>query len=95
MIERAGDVWYNGFENIMFSILIYFFIFSSWVNYFKSITINLHSDTQLGLGRFGIDLFIIYIYYYLVSIIDNRDYHAHVFVYVLPVHQNIEKKEIK
>jgi hypothetical protein len=72
-------------KNAFILILAYFFIISGWINYFKSISTNPHTPNWIGTTRFAVDLFIIYLYYYLISIIPKPKYHESIFVFVFPV----------
>jgi len=76
---------YNGIENALTLILIYFFIITSWIGYFSSITLNPHTQTKTGISRFSIDLFIIFLYYYLILLAQDISHHGDIFVYVLPL----------
>jgi hypothetical protein len=75
-----------------FAILfIYFFIITSWIGYFKSIQSQYHSENKSGLARFGIDIFIIYLYWYLVEKIEREIQpeqianYSEIFIWILPI----------
>lgn len=76
---------YNGFENALTVILVYLFIITSWIGYFNSITLNPHTRTKLGLSRFSVDLLIIFLYYYLITLVPDQSRHRDIFIYVLPL----------
>lgn len=79
----------EGFENALLLLIVYFFIISGWINYYKSITINPHTEnkrgieTRFGTARFCIDLVIIFLYNYLINLIPDK-YYSTIFVYVFP-----------
>ncbi|MGB7952647.1 MAG: hypothetical protein WCF23_01595, partial [Candidatus Nitrosopolaris sp.] len=58
---------YDGFENAFMLILVYFFIVTSWIGYFRSIIKKPHTETKIGTARFGTDLFILYMFYYMLN----------------------------
>lgn len=76
---------YGRFENASALILAYFLIISSWIYYFRSIIIDPHTETRYGVARFALDLFIVYLYYYLLILISNLSSHSFIFVWVFPV----------
>jgi hypothetical protein len=76
---------YDGLETALLLILVYFFIVTSWVGYFKAITLNPHTETKLGATRFGTDLFIIFLYYYLLTQIQDKAHHGDIFVWIFPI----------
>jgi hypothetical protein len=65
---------YVNFERSLALIFVYFFIITGWIGYFKSITHKEHTETKLGIARFGLDLIIVYLYYYLVTLVVNNNY---------------------
>lgn len=67
-------------------ILGYFIVVTGWIGYFLAIKKQPHRGI-LGIGRFGIDLFILYLFYYLVNLADpkNMQYRQDVFIIILPV----------
>jgi hypothetical protein len=79
------------FVNALALLFIYFFIITSWIGYFKSIQSHQHSEKKTGLVRFGIDIFIIYLYYYLVQIIKREidptqiANYSEIFIWILPI----------
>ena len=75
---------YDGIENALTLILAYFFILTSWVGYFRSITLNPHTDTKLGMSRFIVDLFIVFLYFYFLSQVPGGMKHGEIFVWTLP-----------
>lgn len=75
----------DGIENLLALILVYFFIISSWIAYFISITLNPHTESKLGIGRFVVDLFIIFVYYFLVIQIPDKSQHRYIFVGMIPI----------
>jgi hypothetical protein len=86
LIPFSNLTTYDGFENAFMLILAYFFIISSWIGYFISITKHPHNTkTKLGTARFATDLFILYLFYYLVSLIPNNKYHSDIFVWAFPI----------
>jgi hypothetical protein len=76
---------YDGIENALLLIFVYFFIVTSWVVYFKAITMDPHTETKVGATRFGVDLFIIFLYYYLLTQIPIQAHHGDIFVWVFPI----------
>lgn len=76
---------YNGFENGLALVFTFLTILSSWLYYFKAISIDKHTETKIGLFRFLLDLFIVYLYYYLISQASDTQYHKDIFVYTIPV----------
>jgi hypothetical protein len=75
---------YDGIQTALVSGMVYSFIFTSWIGYFLSITKNSHKETKLGSLRFAIDLFIIYLFYYLLTLAADIKQHNSIFVWVLP-----------
>lgn len=67
-------------------ILSYFIIVTSWIGYYMTTRKDSYNSLR-GIGRFTVDLFIIYIFYYLVGIseIRNSRYIPDVFIFVLPL----------
>lgn len=67
-------------------ILGYFIVVTGWIGYFLAIKKQPHRGI-LGIGRFGIDLFILYLFYYIVNLADpeNIQYRQDVFIIILPV----------
>lgn len=67
-------------------LLSYFIIVSSWIGYFLSTKIEPHRGV-LGIARFGIDLFIIFLFYYIVSLAQprNEQFQHDIFLYILPI----------
>jgi len=79
------NLWdYKNFERASALIFVYFFIITGWIGYFKSIRHKEHTETKLGITRFAIDLFILYLYYYLVTLIRNNTY-SDIFNWGLPI----------
>jgi hypothetical protein len=72
-------------ENILLLILAYTFIIAGWLNYFRASVASPHTETRFGAARFVIDLFIIYLYYYLLKVIPTQNLHGQVFVWILPI----------
>lgn len=83
-IPYTNVLSFDGFENALTLILVYFFVVTSWIGYFKSITHRPHSENKYGLTRFGLDLFLIYQFYYMVNLIPNKSYHGDIFVWSFP-----------
>lgn len=71
--------------NFAILILSYFIIVTSWIGYFMSI-INAPHEGIIGSMRFTLDIFIIFIFYYMVSLTTpaNSPFIPDVFLYVLP-----------
>ncbi len=65
--------------------LSYFIIVTSWTGYCMSITTSPH-EGNIGRLRFGLDIFIIFIFYYMVSLTppNKSAYIPDVFLYILP-----------
>lgn len=84
---------YFNIVNAMAILFVYFFIITSWIGYFKSIQSKQHSEKKSGLARFGIDIFIIYLYYYLVQVlihnevnsVDQIANYSEIFLWILPI----------
>jgi hypothetical protein len=70
---------YDGFENAFMLILVYFFIVTGWIGYFKSIMRKPHKETKIGTARFGTDLFILYIFYYMLNLVSNKKDHGDIY----------------
>jgi membrane protein CcdC involved in cytochrome C biogenesis len=68
-------------------ILGYIIILTSWIGYSLSIKESPHRGRFLGLIRFGLDVLIIFLFYYIVSLAspDNLLYREDVFLYLLPM----------
>jgi hypothetical protein len=69
-------------------ILGYFIIVTSWIGFFKSVKDSPHRENKYGIMRFGVDLFIVYLFFYMVGIADpqkDQSNHKDVFVWILPV----------
>jgi hypothetical protein len=75
---------HNRIEDIFVLIVAYFFIIAGWLNYFKVSVVSPHSESGLGTARFVVDLFIIYLYYYLLKIIPGQTHHGQIFVWIFP-----------
>ena len=56
--------------NLATLILGYFIVVTSWIGYFKSMQHKPHKENVLGIIRFGTDLFIVFLFYYFVSLTD-------------------------
>ena len=67
-IEKVND--YPSALNVGILILSYFIVVTSWIGYTKSIIKHKHSENISGILRFGIDLLIVFMFYYLVSLTD-------------------------
>lgn len=76
---------YSTFERASALIFVYFFIITGWIGYHKSIKHKEHSETKLGTVRFGLDLFILYFYYYLLTLTENQNKYSDIFNWGLPV----------
>lgn len=68
-------------------ILGYFIIITSWIGYYLSIKKNPHKNNKLGYIRFSLDIFTIYLFYYIINLakIENQKYQDDVFLYLLPL----------
>jgi len=75
---------YDGFENAFMLVLVYFFIITSWIGYFQSIIRKPHTETKIGTARFGTDLFILYVFYYILNLVD-KGAHGDLFVWAFPL----------
>jgi hypothetical protein len=64
----------------------YYIVVTGWIGYFLAIKTKPHQGI-LGISRFGIDLFILYLFYYIISLADpkNIQYRQDVFLYILPI----------
>jgi hypothetical protein len=67
-------------------ILGYIIVLTSWIGYSLSIKTSPHRGGIPGLIRFGLDVLIIFLFYYIVSLAnpDNLLYREDVFLYLLP-----------
>jgi hypothetical protein len=67
-------------------ILGYIIIITSWIGYYLSIKKNPHKG-RLGFVRFTLDIFTIYLFYYMVNLakIENQEYQDDVFLFLLPL----------
>ncbi len=67
-------------------ILGYIIVITSWIGYSLSIKTSPHRGGIPGLIRFGLDVLIIFLFYYIVSLADpkNEAYREDVFLYLLP-----------
>lgn len=67
-------------------ILGYIIVLTSWIGYSLSIKASPHRGRFLGLIRFGLDVLIIFLFYYIVSLANPDDilYREDVFLYLLP-----------
>ena len=75
------------FVNAGILILGYFIIITSWIGYYLSIRKNPHKNNRLGYIRFILDIFTIYIFYYIINLakIENQKYQDDIFLYLLPL----------
>lgn len=76
---------YSGIENVIVSVVVYVFILTSWIGYFLSITNDPHSETLSGTVRFALDLFMIYLFYYLLRISADFNSHKDIFTWIFPL----------
>ena len=76
---------YDGFENALILILMYFVIITGWIGYFKSINKKPHTETKIGAARFGTDLFILFLFYYMLSLVSEKRDHGDLFVWAFPL----------
>ena len=67
-------------------VLGYSIIISSWIGYYLSIKAHKHKG-KLGYIRFALDIFTIYLFYYIINLtrIENKEYRDDVFLYLLPI----------
>jgi hypothetical protein len=76
---------FDNLETALTLVFVYFFIITSWVGYFKSITNKPHTETKLGTARFGVDIFLVYLFYYLLTLVPDNVRHDEIFMGVLPI----------
>lgn len=78
---------YDGVVNALALIFAYFFIITGWIGWYKSISKNPHGEGRLGIARFGTDLFIMFLFYYLLSLSSpaNKNSYGDTFLWVLPI----------
>ncbi len=74
------------FVNSGLLILSYSIIITSWIGYYISIQKNPHRG-RLGYVRFILDIFTIYIFYYMVNLakMENNKYQNDFFLFLLPL----------
>lgn len=67
-------------------VLAYFIVVTSWIGYTKSVIKKPHTSGFLGIARFGTDLFIVFIFYYMVSLTDPEkiSHKDDIFILVMP-----------
>jgi hypothetical protein len=72
VIIPINSIWssYDNIERAFALLVAYFIIISGWVGYSKSISKRPHSDNRLGTTRFVVDLFILFLVFYLISLTD-------------------------
>jgi len=77
---------YDGAVNAIALGFAYFVIISGWIGYFKSIKRDPHKG-KAGNARFAIDLVILFVFYYLLSLANpiNKASYWYTFVWVLPL----------
>lgn len=77
---------FDGATNAFALGLAYFVIISGWIGYFKSIKRDPHKG-KAGNARFAVDLVILFLFYYLLSLANpvNKDSYWYTFVWVFPV----------
>ena len=77
---------YEGVVSVYGLLLAYFVIISGWLGHFNSIKRNPHKG-RLGNARFVIDLWIVFLAFYLLSLTDkeNVESYADTFILVLPI----------
>jgi len=70
---------FSSFSNIVDAaglFFVYFIIVSGWVGYARSISRVPHKDNLLGTTRFTLDLTILFIFFYLLNIVNNDGFLA-------------------
>jgi hypothetical protein len=72
VVIPINSIWssYDNLERSFALLFAYFIIISGWVGYSKSISKRPHSDNRLGTARFVVDLFILFLVFYLISLTD-------------------------
>ena len=77
---------FTGFEDGFILFLAYTVTITGWVGWSRSIVKNPHSENSLGNFRFIVDLIIIFLYYYLISLADpSKEAQFHeAFIWVFP-----------
>jgi hypothetical protein len=80
------EIIFGHLVNTLLLGLSYFIIVTSWIGYFMSIITSPHKG-KIGRLRFGLDILIIFIFYYMVSLTpDSKSaFIPDVFLFVLPV----------
>lgn len=65
-------IWssYDGVERSFALLVAYTIIISGWVGYSKSISVRPHSDNRLGTARFVVDLVVLFLIFYLITLTD-------------------------
>lgn len=81
---------YDSFLRSSALVLSYFFIISGWIGYTKSIAKRPHRESQLGNARFVIDLVILFLAFYLLSLTEPERFESFVsvfntFIWIFPI----------
>ena len=78
---------FDGFQKGFALFLAYTIVITGWVGWTKSITRNPHSENALGNFRFVTDLFILFLFYYLINLTSSEKIlsYGETFIWVLPV----------
>ena len=77
---------FDGIVNASALFFAYFFIITGWIGWNRSISDNPHREGRLGVLRFSIDLFILFITYYLLTLANplNNETYSITFIWLLP-----------
>jgi Na+/melibiose symporter-like transporter len=78
---------FDGFQKGFALFLAYTIVITGWIGWTKSITRNSHSENALGNFRFVTDLFILFLFYYLINLTSPEKIlsYGETFIWVLPV----------
>lgn len=78
---------FEGFSHGCALFLVYTIVITGWVGWTKSITKNPHSPNALGNFRFVTDLFILFLFYYLINLTDPDKFvqYGETFTWVFPL----------
>jgi hypothetical protein len=80
----------DGFVKAFALLFAYFVVITSWIGHYKSSARWKYGENKSGILRFTVSIFILYLYYYLVILVntltklETKEHYEATFVYVLP-----------